>query len=140
VAGNAIGHRLSCGWTKQVARRYRNQRDMRFAFLDDATPVRVMHVERLIWPCCKEPADRDETISLMKARRIKKAVGHGMRMGKLTGLLTLERHRAVVLEPHACKYDLGRLRLLQRRLSGDGGLLKRSAGPWCEAGVDMIVD
>ena len=62
-------------------------RDMRFAN-DDATPVSVMMSSKNL-AILTEPADRDEAIDQMKARRIEKLlVTDGV--GKLTGLLTLK--------------------------------------------------
>ena len=50
-------------------------RDMRFAEADD-TPVKVMMTSDDL-AILAEPADLDEARSLMKARRIEKAVGDG---------------------------------------------------------------
>ncbi len=62
-------------------------RDMRFAS-DDTTPVRVMMTSNDL-AILREPADRDQAISLMKERRIEKLlVTNGE--GQLTGLLTLK--------------------------------------------------
>ena len=62
-------------------------RDMRFAD-DMRTPVRAMMSSENL-AILREPADRAEAISLMKARRIEKLlVTDGS--GKLTGLLTLK--------------------------------------------------
>ena len=79
-------------------------RDMRFAN-DDATPVSVMmSTDNLA--ILHEPADREEAISLMKARRIEKLlITDGT--GKLTGLLTLKDTEQAVLNPTACKDELG---------------------------------
>ncbi len=109
-------------------------RDMRFAE-DDATPVRVMMTsERLA--VLREPADRDEAKSLMKARRIEKLLVTDAD-GKLTGLLTLKDTEQAVLNPTACKDDLGRLRVAAASTVGDAGF-ERSAA-LVDAGVDMIV-
>ena len=79
-------------------------RDMRFAS-DDRTPVRVMMTSENL-AILREPADRAEAISLMKARRIEKLlVTDGA--GKLTGLLTLKDTETAVLNPHACKDAMG---------------------------------
>ena len=62
-------------------------RDMRFAS-DDATPVATMMSSENL-AILREPADRQEAISLMKSRRIEKLlVTDGQ--GRLTGLLTLK--------------------------------------------------
>ena len=109
-------------------------RDMRFAS-DDATPVSVMMTSDNL-AILVEPADRDEAISLMKARRIEKLlVTDGT--GKLTGLLTLKDTEQAVLNPTACKDHLGRLRVAAASTVGDAGF-ERSAA-LVDAGVDMIV-
>ena len=83
-------------------------RDMRFAS-DDRTPVSVMMTGDNL-AILHEPADREEAISLMKARRIEKLLVTDAG-GRLTGLLTLKDTEQAVLNPTACKDDLGRLRL-----------------------------
>ena len=99
-------------------------RDMRFAE-DDATPVRVMMTSDNL-AMLTEPADLDEARSLMKARRIEKLlVTDGQ--GKLTGLLTLKDSEQAVLNPSACKDELGRLRVAAATSVGDAGF-ERSAG------------
>ena len=109
-------------------------RDMRFAS-DDRTPVSVMMTSDNL-AILQEPADRDEAISLMKARRIEKLlVTDGS--GKLTGLLTLKDTEQAVLNPTACKDNLGRLRVAAASTVGDAGF-ERSAA-LVDAGVDMIV-
>ena len=109
-------------------------RDMRFAS-DDRTPVRVMMTSENL-AVLHEPADRDAAISLMKARRIEKLlVTDGA--GKLTGLLTLKDTEQSVLNPHACKDDMGRLRVAAASTVGDSGFERSQA--LIEAGVDMVV-
>ncbi|MDP3958608.1 MAG: IMP dehydrogenase [Pseudorhodobacter sp.] len=109
-------------------------RDMRFAS-DDRTPVRVMMTSENL-AVLHEPADRDAAISLMKARRIEKLlVTDGA--GKLTGLLTLKDTEQSVLNPHACKDDMGRLRVAAASTVGDAGFERSQA--LIEAGVDMVV-
>lgn len=109
-------------------------RDMRFAS-DDRTPVRaVMTSENLAM--LTEPADRQQAIGLMKERRIEKLlVTDGQ--GKLTGLLTLKDTEKSVLNPLACKDDLGRLRVAAASTVGDEGFERSQA--LIEAGVDMVV-
>lgn len=109
-------------------------RDMRFAE-DDATPVRVMMTSDNL-ATLREPADRDEAKSLMKARRIEKLLVTDAG-GKLTGLLTLKDTETAVLNPTACKDDLGRLRVAAASTVGDAGFERSQA--LVEAGVDMIV-
>ncbi|MCZ0960875.1 IMP dehydrogenase [Paracoccus benzoatiresistens] len=109
-------------------------RDMRFAS-DDRTPVRAMMSSENL-AVLREPADRGEAISLMKARRIEKLlVTDGQ--GKLTGLLTLKDTEQSVLNPLACKDDLGRLRVAAASTVGDEGFERSQA--LIEAGVDMVV-
>ena len=109
-------------------------RDMRFAS-DDRTPVRVM-MSRDNLAILREPADRDEAISLMKARRIEKLLITNA-AGKLTGLLTLKDTEQSVLNPLACKDELGRLRVAAASTVGDEGFERSSA--LIEAGVDLVV-
>ena len=109
-------------------------RDMRFAS-DDKTPVRVMMTADNL-AILQEPADLETAKSLMKARRIEKLlVTDGN--GKLTGLLTLKDTEKAVLNPHACKDELGRLRVAAATTVGDAGF-ERSAA-LIDAGVDLIV-
>ncbi|MGN0932394.1 IMP dehydrogenase [Falsigemmobacter intermedius] len=109
-------------------------RDMRFAS-DDKTPVSVMMTTDNL-AILQEPADRDAAISLMKERRIEKLlVTDGA--GKLTGLLTLKDTQKSVLNPQACKDELGRLRVAAASTVGDAGF-ERSAA-LIDAGCDLIV-
>jgi len=109
-------------------------RDMRFAS-DDKTPVRVMMTAENL-AILREPVDRDAAISLMKARRIEKLlVTDGT--GKLTGLLTLKDTEQSVLNPHACKDGMGRLRVAAATTVGDAGFERSQA--LIDAGVDLVV-
>lgn len=109
-------------------------RDMRFAS-DDKTPVRAMMTSDNL-AMLTEPADRQQAIDLMKERRIEKLlVTDGQ--GKLTGLLTLKDTEKAVLNPLACKDDLGRLRVAAASTVGDDGFERSQA--LIEAGVDMVV-
>lgn len=109
-------------------------RDMRFA-TDDNTPVRAMMTTENL-AILQEPADLDEARSLMQARRIEKLlVTDGA--GKLTGLLTLKDSELAVLNPHACKDDLGRLRVAAATTVGDAGFERSQA--LLDAGCDLIV-
>jgi IMP dehydrogenase len=109
-------------------------RDMRFAS-DDHTPVRVMMTADNL-AILQEPADLEQAKSLMKARRIEKLlVTDGA--GKLTGLLTLKDTEKAVLNPQACKDDLGRLRVAAATTVGDAGFARSEA--LIEAGVDLVV-
>jgi IMP dehydrogenase len=109
-------------------------RDMRFAS-DDATPVSVMMTSDNL-AIMQEPADRDDAISMMKARRIEKLLVTD-KTGKLTGLLTLKDTEQAVLNPTACKDALGRLRVAAATTVGDAGFARSEA--LVDAGADMIV-
>jgi len=109
-------------------------RDMRFAE-DENTPVSVMMTSDNL-AILREPADREEARSLMKARRIEKLLVTD-REGKLTGLLTLRDSEQAVLNPTACKDRLGRLRVAAASTVGDAGFERTQA--LVEAGVDMVV-
>ena len=109
-------------------------RDMRFAD-DDETPVRVMMTSDNL-ALLTEPADLEEARSLMRSRRIEKLlVTDGQ--GKLTGLLTLKDSEQAVLNPQACKDNLGRLRVAAATTVGDAGLARSEA--LVDAGVDIVV-
>ncbi|TCP59742.1 IMP dehydrogenase [Rhodovulum bhavnagarense] len=109
-------------------------RDMRFA-TSDATPVRAMMTADKL-ALLREPVDRAEALSLMKERRIEKLlITDGE--GKLTGLLTLKDTEQAVMNPQACKDDLGRLRVAAASTVGDAGFERSQA--LIEAGVDMVV-
>ena len=109
-------------------------RDMRFAS-DDRTPVSaVMTTDNLA--ILQEPADREEARNLMKARRIEKLLITD-KNGKLTGLLTLKDSEQAVLNPSACKDDLGRLRVAAASTVGDAGFERSQA--LIDAGVDIVV-
>jgi len=109
-------------------------RDMRFAS-DDRTPVgAIMTGDNLA--ILHEPADRAQAINLMKERRIEKLlITNGE--GKLTGLLTLKDTEQSVLNPLACKDDLGRLRVAAASTVGEEGYERSLA--LVDAGVDMVV-
>ena len=109
-------------------------RDMRFA-QDDATPVHAMMTSSDL-AMMQEPADLDEARSLMQARRIEKLLITDAE-GKLTGLLTLKDSEQAVLNPMACKDELGRLRVAAATGVGDSGFERSEA--LVDAGVDMLV-
>ncbi|EPX78917.1 IMP dehydrogenase [Litoreibacter arenae] len=109
-------------------------RDMRFAS-DDKTPVSAMMTNDNL-AMLREPADLDEAKSLMESRRIEKLlVVNGK--GKLTGLLTIKDIEQAVLNPHACKDELGRLRVAAATTVGDAGFERSEA--LIDAGVDLVV-
>ena len=109
-------------------------RDMRFAQSDD-TPVEIMMTSNDL-AMLQEPADLEEAKSLMKARRIEKLLVHDGQ-GKLTGLLTLKDTEQAVLNPTACKDELGRLRVAAASSVGDSGFERTEA--LVDAGVDVVV-
>ena len=109
-------------------------RDMRFA-QDDATPVHAMMTADNL-AMLEEPADLNEARSLMQARRIEKLLVVS-KSGRLTGLLTLKDIDKAVLNPGACKDELGRLRVAAATTVGDAGFERSEA--LIEAGCDLIV-
>lgn len=109
-------------------------RDMRFAS-DDNTPVSVMMTSNNL-AIVKEPTDLDEAKSIMQARRIEKLLVVDD-TNKLTGLLTLKDLEQAVLNPQACKDDLGRLRVAAASTVGDAGFAR--AEQLIDAGVDLVV-
>ncbi len=109
-------------------------RDMRFATSDD-TPIKAMMTfENLAM--LREPANREEAKSLMRARRIEKLLVVDD-AGKLTGLLTLKDTEQAVLNPTACKDPLGRLRVAAATSVGDAGFERSEM--LVDSGVDIIV-
>ena len=109
-------------------------RDMRFAS-DDRTPVSTMMSSDNL-ALLREPIDRAAAIGLMKQRRIEKLLVTDAQ-GHLTGLLTLKDTEQSVLNPHACKDEMGRLRVAAATTVGDAGFERSQA--LIEAGVDMVV-
>ncbi|MBU2982179.1 IMP dehydrogenase [Lentibacter algarum] len=109
-------------------------RDMRFATSDDTSVQAMMTTNDLAM--LAEPADLEEAKSLMRARRIEKLLVHDGK-GKLTGLLTLKDTEQAVLNPTACKDDLGRLRVAAASSVGDSGFERTEA--LVDAGCDIVV-
>ncbi|MEM8788704.1 MAG: IMP dehydrogenase [Pseudomonadota bacterium] len=109
-------------------------RDMRFV-TDDATPVATMMTSDSL-AMLREPADLDAARSLMHARRIEKLLVVDDQ-DRLTGLLTIKDIEQSVLNPQACKDDLGRLRVAAATTVGDAGFARSEA--LIDAGVDAIV-
>jgi IMP dehydrogenase len=109
-------------------------RDMRFA-ADSSTPVsKMMTRENLA--VLTGPADRKQAINLMKERRIEKLLITD-KQGRLTGLLTLKDTEQAVLNPTACKDNLGRLRVAAATTVGDEGFSRSEC--LIDAGVDLLV-
>ncbi len=109
-------------------------RDMRFASSPE-TPVSAMMTSENL-AMLAEPADLEEAKSLMRARRIEKLLVHDGK-GKLTGLLTLKDTEKAVLNPTACKDELGRLRVAAATSVGDSGFERSMA--LIDAGADIVV-
>ncbi len=110
-------------------------RDMRFAASDGIPVSRMMTSENLV--IVREPADLGEAKSLMHARRIEKLlVVDGQ--GRLSGLLTIKDIEQAVLNPQACKDDLGRLRVAAATTVGDDGFERTEALVDAEADVIVI--
>ena len=109
-------------------------RDMRFA-TDDSTPVHIMMSSENL-AMLREPADLADAKSLMQARRIEKLLVVNDR-DELTGLLTLKDLEQAVLNPSACKDDMGRLRVAAASTVGDAGFERSCA--LIDSGVDMVV-
>ena len=109
-------------------------RDMRFAS-SDYTPVHAMMTSENL-AMLAEPAELEEAKSLMRARRIEKLLVHDGK-GKLTGLLTLKDTEQAVLNPTACKDELGRLRVAAATSVGESGFERTEA--LVDAGCDIIV-
>lgn len=109
-------------------------RDMRFV-TDKNTPVSVMMTSDNL-AVLREPADLGEARSLMHARRLEKLlVTDGN--GQLTGLLTIKDIEQAVLNPAACKDELGRLRVAAATTVGNAGFERSEA--LIDSGCDMIV-
>ncbi len=109
-------------------------RDMRFA-TDEATPVHAMMTAENL-ALLREPVDPAEARSLMQGRRIEKLLVVDA-AGKLTGLLTLKDIEKAVLNPGACKDELGRLRVAAATTVGDAGFERSEA--LIDAGCDIVV-
>lgn len=109
-------------------------RDMRFADNDDTPVATMMTSDNLA--ILQEPADLSEAKSLMQARRIEKLLVVDAD-GKLTGLLTLKDIEQAVLNPSACKDELGRLRVAAASTVGDAGFERTEA--LVDAGCDLVV-
>jgi len=109
-------------------------RDMRFASEESTLVSEMMTYDNLA--VLREPVDRDAAIDMMKQRRIEKLlVTDGN--GKLTGLLTLKDTEKSVLNPTACKDELGRLRVAAATSVGDAGFERSMM--LIDAGVDIVV-
>src|SRR6056297_1870098 len=109
-------------------------RDMRFAENGDTPVSALMTAERLA--TVTEPVDLDAAKRLLQERRIEKLLVVNA-AGACTGLLTVKDIQKAVLNPSACKDELGRLRVAAATTVGDAGYDRSTA--LVEAGVDLIV-
>ncbi len=109
-------------------------RDMRFA-LSLNTPVSEMMTSKNL-AILNEPADLTKAKRVMQERRIEKLLIVND-YGILTGLLTLRDLEQAVLNPTACKDDLGRLRCAAATTVGDIGFQRSEL--LIDAGVDVLV-
>jgi IMP dehydrogenase len=109
-------------------------RDMRFAD-DTATPVSALMTARDL-ATVREPVDLEAARKLLQSRRIEKLLVVNHR-GEWTGLLTVKDIQKSVLNPHACKDEMGRLRVAAATTVGDKGYERSQA--LIDAGVDLIV-
>ncbi|MEM7544533.1 MAG: IMP dehydrogenase [Pseudomonadota bacterium] len=109
-------------------------RDMRFADTDDIPVRELMTAENLA--TIREGEDRDIARRMMMQRRIEKLlVVDGE--GRCVGLLTVKDMEKAVLNPNACKDDLGRLRVAAASTVGDKGFERSQA--LIDAHVDLLV-
>ena len=109
-------------------------RDMRFAENVDTPVSALMTAENLA--TVREPVDLDAARKLLQSRRIEKLLVVNEK-GECTGLLTVKDIQKAVLNPQACKDDLGRLRVAAATTVGDSGYERSQA--LIDAGVDLIV-
>ena len=109
-------------------------RDMRFTE-NPSTPVsELMTASNLA--TVHEPVDLDAAKRLLHERRIEKLLVINAE-GECTGLLTVKDIQKAVLNPHACKDGLGRLRVANAGSPGAVGF--GGTGARVDAGVVLIV-
>ncbi len=109
-------------------------RDMRFCE-DPNTPVSALMTSDNL-AVVREPVDLVEAKKILQARRIEKLLVVNDR-GECTGLLTVKDIQKAVLNPHAAKDALGRLRVAAATTVGEKGFDRSSA--LIDAGVDLLV-
>ena len=109
-------------------------RDMRFADNPDLPVSELMTSENLA--TVREPVDLEAARKLLQTRRIEKLLVVN-EAGECTGLLTVKDIQKAVLNPNACKDDLGRLRVAAATTVGDAGFERSEA--LIDAGVDLLV-
>ena len=109
-------------------------RDMRFCD-DPSTPIAaIMTTSDLA--VVREPIDVDLAKQIMRDRRIEKLLVVDAQ-DRLTGLMTTRDIEQAVLNPQACKDDMGRLRVAAATTVGDAGFERSEA--LVDAGVDLVV-
>ena len=109
-------------------------RDIRFAE-DPDMPIReLMTSDNLA--TVHEPVDLEAARKLLQKRRIEKLLVVNEK-GECTGLLTVKDLQKAVLNPQACKDELGRLRVAAATTVGDAGFERSQA--LIDAGVDLVV-
>jgi len=109
-------------------------RDMRFAE-DPSTPVHhLMTSEELA--TVREPVDLEAAKRMLHQRRIEKLLVVD-EAERCVGLLTVKDIEQAVLNPQACKDEMGRLRVAAATTVGDDGFARSEA--LIDAGVDLIV-
>lgn len=109
-------------------------RDMRFAE-DPNTPVSELMTAKDL-AIVREPVDLEAARKLLQRRRIEKLLVVNDK-DECTGLLTVKDLQKAVLNPQACKDELGRLRVAAATTVGDAGFERSQA--LIDAGVDLIV-
>ena len=109
-------------------------RDMRFV-TNDKTPVSAMMTKDNL-AVVTEPVDLAKAKSMMHERRIEKLLVVN-KSRELVALLTLKDLQQAVLNPQACKDDLGRLRVGAASGVGDDGFARSEI--LIDAGVDALV-
>ena len=109
-------------------------RDMRFAENPETPVSELMTAENLA--TVREPVDLEAARKLLQSRRIEKLLVVNEK-GECTGLLTVKDIQKAVLNPQACKDELGRLRVAAATTVGDSGYERSQA--LIDAGVDLIV-
>ncbi|MEM7267940.1 MAG: IMP dehydrogenase [Pseudomonadota bacterium] len=109
-------------------------RDMRFE-TDENRPVHTLMTSENL-AMIREPADHSEAKGIMAQRRIEKLIVVDAQ-DRCVGLLTIKDMEKAVLNPNACKDELGRLRVAAASTVGDQGFERSSA--LIDAHVDLLV-
>jgi len=109
-------------------------RDMRFAD-DPSTPVHALMTSEEL-ATVREPVDLETAKKMLHQRRIEKLLVID-EADRCVGLLTVKDIEQAVLNPQACKDEMGRLRVAAASTVGDEGFARSEA--LIEAGVDLIV-